>query len=67
MGIIKDRFGKVQVEIRAEFDGIIIGQLKLPLVNEGDAVYHVASFLNTRQVKKSLDQLEGEIFQSFYD
>jgi hypothetical protein len=30
-------------------------------------VYHVASFLNTRQVKKSLDQLEGEIFQSFYD
>ncbi|MDA0690868.1 MAG: M14 family metallopeptidase [Nitrospinae bacterium] len=67
LGIIKDRFGKVQVEIRAEFDGIIIGQLKLPLVNEGDAVYHVASFLNTRQVKKSLDQLEGEIFQSFYD
>jgi len=67
LGVINDRFGKTLIEIRAEFDGIIIGQLKLPLVNEGDAVYHVASFLNTCKVKKTIDQLEEEIFQSFYD
>ncbi|GJL79699.1 MAG: succinylglutamate desuccinylase [Nitrospinaceae bacterium] len=67
LGTIHDRFGKLHVEIRAEFDGIIIGQLKLPLVNEGDALYHIASFLNTRKVKKSIDLLGAEIFQSFYD
>lgn len=67
MGVINDRFGRTRMEIKAQFDGIVIGQLKLPLVNEGDAVYHIASFLNTRQVKKSIDQLGGGIFQPFYD
>jgi uncharacterized protein len=31
------------VEVRAEFDGIIIGRLETPLVYEGDAVFHVAT------------------------
>jgi len=30
-------------EIRAEFDGIIIGRLETPLVYEGDAIFHIAS------------------------
>jgi predicted deacylase len=67
LGVITDQFGKSQGEIKAPFEGIIIGQLQLPLVNGGDALYHVASFHNTRKVQKSIKLIEEDIFQSFYD
>ena len=67
LGIITDQFGKPQGEVSAPFEGIIIGQLKRPLVNSGDALYHIASFHNTRKVKKSIKQVEEDMFQCFYD
>ncbi len=44
LGIVSDPYGEHEYEIRAPFNGIVIGKLNLPLVNEGDAVYHVARF-----------------------
>ena len=67
LGVITDQFGASRGEIKAPFEGIIIGQLQLPLVNGGDALYHVASFHNTRKVQKSIKLIEEDIFQSFYD
>ncbi len=60
LGIITDQFGKLQAEITAPFEGIVIGQLKLPLVNAGDALYHIASFHNTKKVQKTIEQLEDD-------
>lgn len=60
IGLITDQFGKLRAEIKAPFEGIIIGQLKLPLVNSGDALYHVASFHNTKMVHKTIEQLEDD-------
>ena len=42
VGIISDPLGKVQVPVYAEDDGIIIGRTNLPIVNRGDALFHVA-------------------------
>lgn len=42
LGIVSDPYGNHEAEIRAPFAGIVIGQQHLPLVNEGDAVYHIA-------------------------
>ncbi len=67
LGVVKDQFGNSMGEIRAPFEGIIVGLLKLPLVNGGDALYHIASFHNTRKVQKSLKQVDEDMFQSFYD
>ncbi|TVQ30141.1 MAG: succinylglutamate desuccinylase [Wenzhouxiangella sp.] len=47
LGAVSDPFGEKEQEIRAPFSGIVIGRLNLPLVNEGDAVYHVARFWRT--------------------
>ena len=44
LGAVSDPFGENEEEIRAPFSGIVIGQLHLPLVNEGDAIYHIARF-----------------------
>ncbi|MCA1778834.1 MAG: succinylglutamate desuccinylase/aspartoacylase family protein, partial [Xanthomonadaceae bacterium] len=47
LGVVSDPFGEQEQEIRSPFSGIVIGQLHLPLVNEGDAVYHIARFHRT--------------------
>jgi uncharacterized protein len=47
LGAVSDPFGEEEVEIVAPFSGIVIGKLNLPLVNEGDAIYHIARFHRT--------------------
>lgn len=44
LGVISDPFGEREVALRAPAHGIVIGCLNLPLVNEGDAVFHIARF-----------------------
>ncbi len=47
LGVVADPFGEQEQEIRAPFSGIVIGRLNLPLVNEGDAIFHIARFNRT--------------------
>lgn len=42
IGIITDPLGTVTVPVFAEDDGIIIGRTNLPIVNRGDALFHLA-------------------------
>lgn len=44
LAYINSPLGKLEVEIQANKSGIVIGQQTLPLVNEGDAVFHLAYF-----------------------
>ncbi len=67
LGTVSDQFGKLKGEVVAPFEGIVIGRLNLPLVNGGDALFHIASFHNTCKVQKSINQIEGDMFQCFYD
>jgi len=48
IGIIADTFGENEVPFLCPYTGIIIGRTNLPVVNEGDAVVHVARFDKTR-------------------
>jgi predicted deacylase len=42
LGSIADPFGETEVEIFSRHKGMVIGRTYLPLVNEGDAVIHIA-------------------------
>jgi predicted deacylase len=44
LGIIADPFGAQETAVTAPADGIVIARLNLPLVNEGDALFHLARF-----------------------
>lgn len=44
LGIITNPFGDHEYAIYAPHTGIIIGHTILPLANEGDALYHIATF-----------------------
>jgi hypothetical protein len=41
---IDDPLGESSQEVHATFSGIIIGKIQIPLVQEGDAVFHVAKY-----------------------
>lgn len=44
LGHVGDPLAEVEVEVNCSADGVVIGRVSLPLVHEGDAVFHVARF-----------------------
>lgn len=42
LGAISDPFGEMEFEVIADTGGIIIGRTNMPVVNEGDALFHIA-------------------------
>jgi predicted deacylase len=63
LAVISDPFGREAVKCEATSAGIIIGMATIPLVNRGDAMFHIASFKNSTHVKKALATFEdGLIF-----
>jgi predicted deacylase len=44
LGYVDDPYSGAREAIHAEFKGVVIGRLELPLVHEGDAAFHIARF-----------------------
>ena len=42
LAIVSDPFGEIETDITASLPGIIVGRAVLPVVNEGDALFHIA-------------------------
>jgi len=55
LATIADPFGREPYNILAQDDGILIGVTLLPLVNQGDAMFHIATFHNSSKVKQALE------------
>lgn len=60
LGVIADPFGETEIQITAPFSGIIIGRTNLPLVNEGDAIYHIARFEDIHEIEAKVDEFQEE-------
>lgn len=58
LGTIGDAFGHDPVPVRAPNDGIVIGRTQLPVVNEGDALFHLLP-LDGSQARESLEPIEA--------
>lgn len=63
IGRISDPFGIHIAKIYAEKSGILIGKTTIPLVNEGDALFHIASFDDDSAVKESMQSFEDFVDQ----
>jgi len=55
LGSISDPFGEREVDVTASHSGVIIGRSNLPLVNEGDALFHIARFAKPEKVAARVD------------
>lgn len=60
LGVISDPFGGNKMEVVANCAGVIIGAVTMPLLNKGDAVFHIASFESLDEAKAHVDEFLDE-------
>lgn len=60
---IDDPFEDESTEIRAPFDGIIIGKSEIPLTQEGDAVFHIAKFRNLEAAENKIEYFNEDAIE----
>ncbi len=61
LGVIGDPFGANEEPVRATASGIIIGRSTTPLVNEGEAVFHIARFQHPDAVAGRVEEVQQEL------
>lgn len=57
---VTDPFGRVLDEVVAHSEGLIIGMSSLPLVNQGDAMFHIAYFEDSEELEEFEDTYDEE-------
>ncbi len=64
LGFISDPFGESEQAVISNVSGVLIGITKLPLVHEGEALYHVATTSSsTRSAARAVDDFHEEYEQ----
>ena len=61
VGYLSDPFGEVDVDVQVPHAGLVIGRTNLPVVNQGDALFHVARVQNLPGAEDRLEAIEDEI------
>lgn len=59
LALVDDPMGDNQTEITAPFSGIIIGRTEIPLVHEGEAVFHIARFEDLGEAEERFDSFQA--------
>ncbi len=62
LAMVADPFGETEVAVTSPWSGIVICVNNLPLVNEGEAIYHIARFDELGEAEKAMDY-----FRSSYE
>lgn len=61
LGKVADPFGNDEIEVRAMADGIVIGMSRLPLANEGEALYHIARFDELEEAETAIESFQSSL------
>lgn len=61
LGIIGDPFGESETQVIANAESVVIGRLNLPLVHEGDALFHIGTFDAPAEAAQAVNQMEAEM------
>lgn len=61
LAFIKDPFGEIIDKVTAKVDGIIIGQQNIPLIHEGEAIFHIAFFKKPDEVSENIELLQDNL------
>ncbi len=59
IGRIADSVGENETRVVSPVTGIMIGRNNLPVVNEGDALFHIATFANSVTAEKAIENFQG--------
>lgn len=61
LGVISDPFGEVETDIIVNKAGLVIGRTNLPVVNEGDALFHIARLKRNDDVEAAIDSMTAQL------
>lgn len=61
LGIITDPFRNSEDPIEAPVSGVVIGRTNLPLVTEGEALYHIARFGRPQAAARTVERFQSEL------
>lgn len=61
MAVVADPFGELEEEVIAPFNGIVVGRAVLPIVNEGDAVFHLARVKSMAVAEGAVEDLNDQL------
>ncbi|WP_350335081.1 succinylglutamate desuccinylase/aspartoacylase family protein [Coralliovum pocilloporae] len=61
LGVISDPFGEVETEVITDEPGLLIGRTNLPIVNEGDGLFHIAAIHQKDNPEATIDSLVAQL------
>ncbi|MBU2583364.1 MAG: succinylglutamate desuccinylase/aspartoacylase family protein [Alphaproteobacteria bacterium] len=61
LGVVSDPFGEAETEISADYGGLIIGRTNLPIVNEGDGLFHIAKIRKADNAEATIGSLTTQL------
>lgn len=61
LGMIGDPFGDLEIPIESPVAGVVIGRTNLPLLNEGDAVFHIARVDETESLPPVVEAFQANL------
>ncbi len=61
LAAVSDPFGEKEQEIVAPFSGIIVGRAVMPIVNEGDAVFHIGRVKSVAKAENAVEDLVSQL------
>jgi hypothetical protein len=64
LAVVSDPFGEIETEITAPQEGVIVGRAVLPIVNEGDALFHLADIASMDEAEYTVESLASQLGDS---
>jgi len=61
LGVISDPFGEIDTEIIADDGDLLIGRTNLPVVNEGDGLFHIAKLRRSDAAEATIESLTAQL------
>lgn len=62
LGFISDPFGDSEEPVIAQFSGLVIGRSNLPLVHEGEALYHVGKIARSEAAAARVEEEQNLLY-----
>ncbi len=59
LGLVADPFSDQETEVVAHAEGLIIGRTNIPLVNEGEALFHIARFESSKDAASQVEAFQA--------
>lgn len=61
LGVINDPVTTFEVPVISPCNGLIIGRSEIPLIHEGEAIYHIAQFEDIQEVAEQVEMFQGNL------